>query len=213
MSRIDRIRRSLAKEGDSGIEQKDGLADKRAAVAIILAGDPSSFRLCFVERSHRQGDRWSGDMAFPGGWAKGPEEGLRAAAVRETLEEVGLDLLQADFLGVMAPIPISRFDIDIGSIGACVFHLGDRCLDLRPDGYEIRKAFWIPDAHLNHPDNHIRFYPRHRPPLENHQGSSRSRPAIAFEGRLIWGLTYRLLARFYARIGQDRLAMDPDLGQ
>lgn len=214
MSRIDHIRRALARKGDPVIERKDDLADqKRAAVAMVLAGEPSSLRLCFVERSHRQGDRWSGDMAFPGGWTKGPEESLRATAIRETHEEVGLDLLQADCLGDLTPIPISRFDIHIGWIGACVFHLGDRCLDLRPDGHEIREAFWIPEAHLNHPDNHIRFHPRHRPPFENHKGFSHSRPAIAFEGRLIWGLTYRLLARFGVRIDRGSIAMDSDSGR
>ncbi|MBF2761705.1 MAG: CoA pyrophosphatase [Ectothiorhodospiraceae bacterium AqS1] len=217
MSRIDHIRRALASEADPAIERNDGLvARKRAAVAMILAGESASLRLCFVERRHRQGDRWSGDMAFPGGWAKGPEESFRAAAIRETQEEVGLDLRQADCLGELTPISISRFDIHIGMIGACVFHLGDRCLELRPDGHEIREAFWIPEAYLNHPDNQIRFYPRqrlpNRPPIENPEESSPLRPAIEFEGRLIWGLTYRLLARFCARIHPRSLAMAADPG-
>ncbi len=211
MSPIDHIRLALARPDSSAFEKNDiseGAA-RRAAVAMVFAGQASSWRLCFVERSYRQGDRWSGDMAFPGGWAKGLDEGYRAAAIRETREEVGLDLERAQYLGALPPMPISRFDSRIGTIAAGVFYLGDRCLDLHPDGREIRKAFWIPDAHLNHRDNHVRFCPC-PPPFEKYAGYSQARSGIEFEGRLIWGLTYRLLARLKARIDRRVFARAAD---
>ena len=46
----------------------------------------------FIKRAARVGDRWTGQIAFPGG-KKDPQDADDAAAsIRETLEETGLDL-------------------------------------------------------------------------------------------------------------------------
>ena len=178
---------------------------RRASVAIVLAGDRDAPSVCFVERVRRAGDRWSGDVAFPGGWANRGDGSLRATAMRETHEEVGLALNDAHHVGDMAPMPISRFDSDWGIIGASVFYVGGPRPALRPDGREIAGAFWIPAAHLYHPDNHtVVYWSRSGPP--------RPRPAIAFGGRVIWGITYRMLVRFsdLATGGRSPLEADPD---
>lgn len=178
---------------------------RRASVAIVLAGDPDTPSACFVERVRRAGDRWSGDVAFPGGWAKCGDENMRAAAIRETREEVGLVLGEAQHVGDMAPMPISRFDSDWGIVGASVFYVGESCPALYPDKREIARAFWIPTAHLYHPGNHtVVHWSRSGPP--------RPRPAIAFGQHVIWGLTYRMLVRFsnLATGGNSPLEADPD---
>ncbi|KIV86592.1 hypothetical protein PV11_02192 [Exophiala sideris] len=55
----------------------------------VQEGDPE---LLFIKRAGRAGDRWSGHTALPGG-KKDPEDADDlAAAIRETREEVGLDL-------------------------------------------------------------------------------------------------------------------------
>ena len=183
----------------------DVRSTRRASVAIVLAGDCDTPSVCFVERAHRAGDHWSGDVAFPGGWASRRDESLRATAMRETHEEVGLALDDAHHVGDVAPMPISRFDSDWGIIGASVFYLGGPCPALRPDESEIARAFWIPTAHLYHPDNRtVVHWSRSGPP--------RPRPAVVFEGRVIWGLTYRMLVRFsdLATGGRSPLEADPD---
>jgi len=72
-----------------------------AAVAIILRGPasgtpssppPSSPEALYILRSTREGDKWSGQVAFPGGRLEDGDVDEEAAAVRETMEEVGLDL-------------------------------------------------------------------------------------------------------------------------
>ena len=45
----------------------------------------------YIRRSLNPTDRWSGDLAFPGGKAN-PGENDRETCERETMEEVGLDL-------------------------------------------------------------------------------------------------------------------------
>ena len=200
MSSIQQIRSALAEPPPNG----DSMAMHRASVAIVLAGDAVAPSLCFVERARRAGDPWSGDVAFPGGWAKGDGESLRAAAMRETHEEVGLALADADHVGDLAPMTIPRFPSGMGIIGASVFYVGDSCPPLHPDGREIAHAFWIPITHIHDPD--------HRTVVRwSRSGPPRPRPAVDFDGRVIWGLTYRILERFsnLATAGSSPLEADP----
>lgn len=71
--------------------RQEDLPDRpQAAVAVIFAPDPDSILL--IRRAEREGDRWSGQIALPGGrWSPG-DAGLVQTARRETLEEVGVDL-------------------------------------------------------------------------------------------------------------------------
>ena len=55
----------------------------------VQDGDPE---ILFIRRAARQGDRWTGHVAFPGGKRDPDDASDRAAAERETREEVGLDL-------------------------------------------------------------------------------------------------------------------------
>ena len=201
MSCVERIRSRLAEAEPA----PDAPSARRASVAIVLAGDSGAPSVCFVQRTRRAGDPWSGDVAFPGGWAKHARESLRAAAMRETHEEIGLALAGADHVGDVAPMSISRFDSALGIIGASVFYVGGSRPSLRPDGREIARAFWVPFDHLHHPDNRtvVRW---------SRSGPPQPRPGIAFEGRVIWGLTYRMLFRFsnVATAGQSPLDPDSD---
>jgi hypothetical protein len=52
-------------------------------------GDPE---VLFIKRAGRAGDRWSGHTALPGGKRDSTDADDLAAAIRETKEEVGLDL-------------------------------------------------------------------------------------------------------------------------
>ena len=201
MPSIAQIRRRFADLGPT-VHPRSA---RRAAVAIVLAGAARDPSLCFVERARRAGDPWSGDVAFPGGWAKCEEETLCAAAMRETREEIGLALGDGHHVGDVAPMSISRFDSGFGIIGASVFHVGERRPSLALEQREIARAFWVPMTHLHHPDNRTVVHWARSGPL-------RPRPAIRFEGHVIWGLTYRMLARFsdLATGGRSPLEADPD---
>src|SRR5262245_41364530 len=65
----------------------------RAAVALVFCAPPGAEpELLFIERARREGDPWSGHMAFPGGRRDPKDTDLAATAARETHEEVGLGL-------------------------------------------------------------------------------------------------------------------------
>ena len=201
MVSVERMRRSLADTEPVA----DGTPARRASIAIVLRGRCDAPSVCFVVRARRSGDPWSGDVAFPGGWAKREEESLRDAAMRETHEEVGLVLTGAHHVGDMAPMPISSFDLGVGIIGASVFHIGESRPPLQPDEREIARAFWAPIADLHHPDNRIVVH-------WSRSGPPKRRPAIEFDGHVIWGLTYRMLVRFSNLVTDGRSPLEADPG-
>lgn len=114
-----------------------------AAVAAVLRLGTAGLELLLVERARRRGDPWSGDLAFPGGLAQHADRDRIVTAIRETREEVGLDLeTDAVRLGrlpdllavsprVLLPMAVSPF----------VFAL-TRHVELSPSG-EIAGARWM----------------------------------------------------------------------
>ncbi|EFP81234.1 uncharacterized protein PGTG_06855 [Puccinia graminis f. sp. tritici CRL 75-36-700-3] len=54
--------------------------------------------LFYIERATRPNDRWSAHMAFPGGRMEPEDEDGLFCAMRETWEEVGIDLAEKEFI-------------------------------------------------------------------------------------------------------------------
>ncbi|WAQ84571.1 hypothetical protein PtA15_5A141 [Puccinia triticina] len=69
--------------------------------AWVQSGTPELF---FIERATRASDRWSAHLAFPGGRMEPEDEDGLFCAMRETWEEVGIDLAEKEF------IPLGRLD-------------------------------------------------------------------------------------------------------
>jgi 8-oxo-dGTP pyrophosphatase MutT (NUDIX family) len=67
---------------------------RRAAVALILRPHPTSscMQLLYILRAANPRDRWSKQVGFPGGRQQRSDVSDWATAVRETREEIGLDL-------------------------------------------------------------------------------------------------------------------------
>src|SRR5438105_6871550 len=72
-----------------------------ASVAVILHDGDEGLEALFIHRAVRAGDTWSGQIAFPGGRRDPGDADLLATAIRETMEEVGVDLSSAERLGVL----------------------------------------------------------------------------------------------------------------
>ena len=78
-----------------GYEKPDrayGEVTRRAAVEIVLHEVDGELCLLMIRRDQREGDPWSGHMAFPGGRRDHDDIDDRFCAIRETREEIALDL-------------------------------------------------------------------------------------------------------------------------
>lgn len=191
---LERIRRALA-----GPELPDRTpAGKQAAVALVLAGETADLHVCLIRRAEHEPDRWSGHMALPGGRVDVRDPSIRAAAIRETREEVGLRLDRVPYLGTLDTMPVSAAGQPTGmSLSSFVFHLGDM-LERFTLSEEVAEAFWVPLRYMLDPSNAAR-----RPTLRD--GVPLDRPAVVYQGHYIWGLTYRVLTMFFEQM-QLRIA-------
>lgn len=179
---LDRIVKGLALRASAPAAPRS--TGRCAAVACVLDDEPAGPRVLLMKRAERAGDPWSGHISLPGGgYHPGEDPDLLATAVRETHEELGIELAGARLLGHLAPLhPRTSGPAGI-EVTPFVFHT---TMALEPVcGPEALAAFWLPldlaasghlDSTYEYPVANIKF------------------PAWTYEGHVIWGLTWRILA-------------------
>src|SRR4051794_37638584 len=73
---------------------------RQATVALLLREcDRRGLELLVIRRAENEYDPWSGHMALPGGGYEPGDSSVYGTARRETLEEIGIDLDEGQFLG------------------------------------------------------------------------------------------------------------------
>ena len=166
---------------------------RRAAVAIALElGGPP--RVLLMRRVRHPGDPWSGQISLPGGGREPEDADLLATALRETREEVGIDLASdACLLGSLeARAARARGKLLAMDVSPFVFAL-ERAVT-PAIGDEAEEAFWLPlDRAIRGELDHVYAYRRA-------DGATRELPAWRFEDRVVWGMTYRILGDLIAAV-------------
>ncbi len=188
---LDEIRRALAFRPPELLPEP---LPRRAAVSIVLREPASGPEVLFNRRAEREGDLWSGHVAFPGGRVE-PGEGIEDAAVRETEEEVGIDLrASAARLGALDEIPAIGRGRAVGlSIQPWVWALRADPGPLRFSA-EVASARWVRLGDL--------LDPARRAPFPYvHEGRPLVLPSLDVDGLVIWGLTYRMVEIFAEVLG------------
>src|SRR5688572_18573814 len=103
--RLDRalIRRALS--GHANLLATPAPAERTAAVSLLLVPAADGVEVLMIRRASREGDPWSQHMALPGGFRSPSDADLFATALRETREEVAVDLAtDTEALGVLPDV-------------------------------------------------------------------------------------------------------------
>ena len=160
----------------------------QASVALVLrARDP--LELLLIKRAQSERDPWSGHMALPGGRRDQADSDLLRTAIREALEETGVDLERGGKpLGRLEDVAPSSPRLPRLTITPFVFGVA-ASVEARVASREVERVCWVGLTQLRDPATRSRI----EIPLP---GATRTFPSFLVEGEHVWGLTYRILERF-----------------
>jgi 8-oxo-dGTP pyrophosphatase MutT (NUDIX family) len=166
--------------------------ERQAAVATILREGSAGTEVLLIKRASRPGDIWSGHMAFPGGHRDAGDADLASTAVRETLEEIGLDLARhGRLLGALNPLDVNPIGTRYRMLVApYVFALDGESPPLRLN-HEVAAVHWGSLAAMFEG----RSATRREMPVS---GGLHPFPGYAVDDEIVWGLTYQMLHRLFA---------------
>jgi 8-oxo-dGTP pyrophosphatase MutT (NUDIX family) len=151
-----------------------------------------------ILRAQREGDPWSGQVALPGGRRDPRDATLQDTAIRETLEETGIDLAAHGLvLGTLdelrprtphlPPIIVTPFVAVVP--GELTVQISD----------ELSDAFWAPWSTFADP---ARIDER----TVQVRGADWKVSSYLVGERVIWGMTERMLRQLAGRMSTLRLA-------
>ena len=140
-----------------------------------------------IRRALSPSDPWSGQMAFPGGKQEKQDPNLLATALRETQEEIGLDLkMHGKFLGQLTPLQGRRAGAPIPLfITPFVFWL-DSISELSLDPEEVDSTHWVDLGHCLRQRSHVDY-------TFKRDNLNIPLPAISHHPVPIWGISYLML--------------------
>jgi 8-oxo-dGTP pyrophosphatase MutT (NUDIX family) len=169
-----------------------------AAVAAIFRAPQghAEAQVLLIRRSEREGDPWSGHMAFPGGKRETNDTSLLDTAVRETQEEVGLDLARHARLVTRLPsVPaLTRSKRGGMLVTPFIFALDDPEHPPFLMSSEVAEAFWVPIGPMARGEIATTYPYRH-------EGTLLQLPGYLVHERIVWGLTHRMLSMLFTALG------------
>lgn len=170
---------------------------RQAAVAVILRDGASGTDALFIRRAERPGDIWSGHMAFPGGHRETQDRDLQETAVRETREEIGLDLnAHARLLGHLDYVEVNPIGTTLQMIVApYVYVLTGATPELSPN-HEVADVLWGSIREMYYGESHTSRDFRVR-------GETQTFAGYGIEDQIVWGLTYRMLGQFFSILNPE----------
>ena len=166
----------------------------RSSVALILFQPTATeeVKILMMSRAIRQGDPWSGHMAFPGGLQDKDDSHSFDAALREVNEEIGIPANHnLNFIGRLSgilthshrgylPMVVTPF----------VFHL-TQATEFHPNQREVAELLWIPLPFL--------ATAKHRTSMTwKTDNSQLSLPCYYYQQKRIWGLSLAILDELLA---------------
>ena len=176
---LDSIKQKLEQ-----INLTDPTKYKKAGVLILLIkdNDDEEYKILFTKRSE-QLKTHSGEVSFPGGkWEEG-DLNLYQTALRESNEEINLDMENVTKLGPLNFL-LSRHKIEVNPFVGYLNQFQDF-----KGNFEIDEIFTVPISFLMNEEN-IEYKEFNRNDLKVYI------PSWVYNGNRIWGLTAMIAADF-----------------
>lgn len=214
MNKMDKLQQVLYEclhRRPAGIDKLDRLWE--AAVLLPLVQTDKGIAVLFEERAHSL-RRQPGEICFPGGKVECSDANFAAAAVRETCEELGLLPQSITLCGELDSLVTHTGPIIHPFVGVL-----DDISKITYSASEVECIFTVPVKELlaitpkrcsmelaDHPGEDFPFdlVPNRM------RGWRRSKEYYVYfyeyEGRVIWGLTARILYAFLRRSGKELAA-------
>lgn len=187
------VARKLAERPGRIVENAVGA--RRAAVALMLRDHHGALELLLIKRAEFESDPWSGHVALPGGRAEPADRDLEETVIRETREEIAVDIAKEGvFLGtldevhprtpVLPPVVVRPYVV---AVNAAV---------LPHPSAEVAEAFWVPIDPMRAPSAWTET-------VISVRGVDRRVMSYRHGPHVIWGLTERVLSGFVALMRED----------
>lgn len=196
---LERLAATLAaRPGLRALVREEDVTPRRAAVALVLraapgGGECGALELLLIKRAEWESDPWSGHVALPGGRQEPGDASLEETAIRETREELALDLAREGvLLGTLDEIYPRTPVLPPILIRPYVFATAGHA-PLSPS-HEVAAAFWMPVARLRDPESTCDATVVVR-------GEERRVASFRHGEHVIWGLTERILRQFVSLLG------------
>ncbi len=188
---IEKLKLSLQHEREHMPLEPKGVAFPKASVAVILRPNYrlNYLQVLLIKRKIRESDPWSGQMAFPGGRSSKSDKNPLSTAIREVMEETGLDLRDFSILGVLDDVVPGNVSIRVTPFVA----LSKEEASVKIEPREVESFVWIPLSFFSDKKNKRSY-------LISRLGQQLEVPSYRFAGQVIWGLTLRIIEDLITRI-------------
>lgn len=157
----------------------------RSSVATVLRDQAGELQVLLIKRAQKEGDRWSGHIAFPGGREQHEDTNIRETAIRETAEEIGLGLSVDNYIGRMSDVmTLAHGTRKPMVVSPYAFRLdGDPRFTIN---HEVDQVIWLPVEFLADKRNRETM-------VWERKGMSIKLPCYFYGEHRIWGLTLKML--------------------
>ncbi len=178
---LECLRAKLARNAATRLADSSALG--HAAVALILR---ENAELLIIRRAEQPADPWSGHLGFPGGRMESFDASPERTAVRETEEELGIELDRcARRIGALSELRARSLNERLPlSIFPFVYELLEP-VAFRENGEEVAKACWVPLRYFADQAN--------RKMMQHPRDSRHWLPCYSLGGRAFWGMSLAML--------------------
>lgn len=185
---LEQVRARLSARVHADI-QGDQVSRRAAVVALLRERQVKRERVTevlFIRRAEREGDPWSGHMAFPGGRHEPSDQDMHETALRETREEMGVHLPDhGELIGRLDDVPAMARGVKTGTVVSPFVWMLRETPVFAPNE-EVDEVHWASLTELLRGEANTTIdYPW--------QGQMLTLPGYRVGPRVVWGLTYKIL--------------------